>query len=349
VLDQRVGDGQDVRRRAVVLLHEEHLRVGIVAFEVEEVLDRRAAPRVHALVRVADHAHVAVLRGELVDQLVLSAVRVLVLVDQDVAEPLLVVLEHLGPLPEQQDGLGDEVVEVERSGRALALLVGEVHLRDGLLVEVAGEVVEVVCRENLVLRLADRGRHRPGRVALRVEIEIPKDRGEEALRVALVVDREAPRQAEVIVLGTQDPGAGRVEGQDPHPTRDALADQALDALGHLAGRLVRERDGQDGVRVHAPLADQERDPVRERARLPRACTGDDQDRALTVKDGLNLNGVQVLEERRGGRHRFNPRHAHRHPRWNPGDLRHSSSDGPDADARARGCHRAHAPAPAALR
>ena len=105
VLDQRVRDAQDVLRGAVVLLHQEDRRVGIVALEVQDVLDRRAAPRVHALVGVADDADVAVPRRQHVHQLVLRAVRVLVLVDQDVAEPLLVVLQDLRVQLEQLDGL----------------------------------------------------------------------------------------------------------------------------------------------------------------------------------------------------------------------------------------------------
>ena len=74
VLDQGVRDAQDVLRGAIVLLHKEHRRVGVVTFEVEDVLDGRATPRVDALVGVADDAHVAIPRGQQVHQLVLRAV-----------------------------------------------------------------------------------------------------------------------------------------------------------------------------------------------------------------------------------------------------------------------------------
>ena len=104
---------------AVVLLHQEDLGVGVVALEVQEVLDRRAAPRVDALVGVAHHADVPVLVRQQVHQLVLGPVRVLVLVDEDVPEPLLVVLEDRGVIAEQPNGLGDEVVEVQRPAPSL--------------------------------------------------------------------------------------------------------------------------------------------------------------------------------------------------------------------------------------
>jgi hypothetical protein len=50
------------------------------------------------LILVADDADVAVVGGEEEDELVLDAVRVLVLVDEDVAEAALVVLEDVGVL-----------------------------------------------------------------------------------------------------------------------------------------------------------------------------------------------------------------------------------------------------------
>ena len=96
MLDQGVGDGEDVRGGAVVLLHQEDLGVGVVALEVKEVLDRRSAPGVDALVGIAHHTDVPVLVRQQVHQLVLGPVRVLVLVDEDVPEPLLVVLEDRG-------------------------------------------------------------------------------------------------------------------------------------------------------------------------------------------------------------------------------------------------------------
>ena len=193
VLDQRVRDREDVRGGAVVLLHQEDLGVGVVALEVQEVLDRGPAPRVDALVGVAHDADVPVLLREQVDQLVLRAVRVLVLVHEDVAEPLLVVLEDRGVVAEQPDGLGDQVVEVERPGGELALLVLHVHVRDRLLVEVARHLRELGGRQDVVLRLADRRGHRPGRVPLEIQVQVLQDAREQALGVPLVVDREARR------------------------------------------------------------------------------------------------------------------------------------------------------------
>ena len=88
--DHRVGGREDARRRAVVLLELDHLGLRVVALELEDVADVGAAPRVDGLVVVAYDHQVAVTAREQVGDAVLRVVGVLVLVDADVAEPLLV-------------------------------------------------------------------------------------------------------------------------------------------------------------------------------------------------------------------------------------------------------------------
>ena len=190
----------------------------------------------------------------------------------------------------------DQVVEVERAGRVLAPLVLRVDPRDRLLVEVVGAPRVLVGVHHLVLRPADRRGHRLRREPLRIQVEVLQHPGDQPLGVAVVVDREARRDAQVVVLAPQDAGARRVEREDPHALGDAPADQALDAVGHLARRLVRERDRQDRAGVHAELADQVRDAVRQRARLPRAGAGHDEHGPLRMEDGLGLDVVQAFEQ-----------------------------------------------------
>ena len=89
---------------------------------------RRA--RRKALVGVAHYADVAVVLGEEHHQVVLHRVGVLVLVDEHVAEPLLVVVQHLGVDPEQLHGDRQQVIEVHRASGAQTGLVLGVDLRD---------------------------------------------------------------------------------------------------------------------------------------------------------------------------------------------------------------------------
>ena len=86
--DDDIRQIEDLRRRAIVLLEPHDRGVGKILVEVEDVADVGAAPSVDRLIVVADDADVAVLAAEELDQLVLRAIGVLVLVDEDVLEPV---------------------------------------------------------------------------------------------------------------------------------------------------------------------------------------------------------------------------------------------------------------------
>ena len=67
----------------------------------------------------------------------------------------------------------------------------------------------------------------------------------------------------------------------------------LDALLHLLRRLVRERDREDLVRLHADRGEQVGDAIGEDAGLARARAGDHEQRPLGRQHRLPLGGVQV--------------------------------------------------------
>jgi len=304
--DDRVGDVEDRLRRAVVLLQTDHLGVGIVALELKDVADVGAAPRVDGLVVVADHGQVAVLGGEEVGEAVLGVVRVLVLVDEDVAEGALVVTQALGDLLEELDGAHEQVVEVHGVHRHELLLVKVVDVGRDAGEAAARLLAEGGRVEQLVLGVRDLAGDGLGRVALRIVLERLEATADEAALVVGVVDRERAAVPETVGLAAQDAGAHRVEGADPHRARDA-ADEALDALLHLARGLVREGDGEDLVGARVAGGEQIRDAMREHTGLARAGPGEDEQRAVDVGHGRALRLVEAGEQaRHGGRKGFAP-------------------------------------------
>ncbi len=125
--DDGVRGIEDVLGRTVVLLEEDHLGGGEVLLELDDVAHSRSAEGVDRLVGVADDGELGTGRparavtGECPDEGVLGGVRVLILVDEDVAEPATVRVGDLGEGPEEVDGLSDEVVEVIGVGQAQTL------------------------------------------------------------------------------------------------------------------------------------------------------------------------------------------------------------------------------------
>ena len=124
----------------------------------------------------------------------------------------------------------------------------------------------------------------------------------EAHLVLVVVDRERRAVAEPLGLAAQDAAARGVEGEDPDRARGA-AEHRLEALAHLPRGLVREGDRENLVRLHLHVDDQVSDAIREDTRLPRARSGDDEQRSLGVQDRLALGLVEVCEGALGGRDR----------------------------------------------
>ena len=225
---------------------------------------------------------------------VLGVVRVLVLVDEDVAEGLLPLGAGLGEALEHVDREKEHVVEVDGVRGEEALLVEVVDLGDGLVVEARDAVGVLLRADERVLRARDLGVDAARREAFRVALELLEAALDEPDLVGLVVDREVGAVAEPLRLAAQDPSAGGVEGEDPEAAA-AAAEKAFEAFPHLPRRLVREGDGEDLVRLRADGVDQVRDAVGQHPRLAGAGAGDDEERAFGREHGLALRGVQVGE------------------------------------------------------
>ena len=262
VLDDGVGGSQDPVGRPVVLLERDDPRAGEVPLELHDVADVRSAKRVDRLVRISHCAHVSVLPAEELEQSVLGVVRVLVLVDEDVTECLPPLRERVREAFERLDGEHDQVVEVDRVRSVEPSLVQLVRLGDRLIPERGDTPRVLLGRDELVLRLRDLVVDPTWREPLRILPELFEARLRETDLVLVVVDREGRPVAEPFGFTPEDPAAGGVEREDPDRTRRP-SEHAREPLPHLAGGLVRERDGEDLVRLHAARADQMPDPIGE--------------------------------------------------------------------------------------
>ena len=226
---------------------------------------------------------------------VLRSVRVLVLVDQHVAEARLVLLPHVGVDLEQLHALEQEIVEVHRVHRVDLALVALVDV-GGRLLEVGAHMLAVgLGVEQDVLCVAYLALDRTRREALRVDVEVVDAALHETDRVLLVVDREAARVPELVAVRAEHAGAGGVEGHDPHRL-DPRSDQLRDPLAHLLRGLVGEGDREDLARRGPIRVDQVGDPMREHARLAAARAGEHEKRPVFVQHGLPLRVVQAFEE-----------------------------------------------------
>jgi len=128
----------------------------------------------------------------------------------------------------------------------------------------------------------------------------------QVLGVAAVHDREVRLHPQVACVDAQQPGGHRVEGTAPHPSarerRPAhfcrRTQERIDTAHHLAGCSAGEGEQQDAAGLGA-ARDEVGDAVGERGGLAGAGAGHDEQRAVAVRGGRALLGVEVGQQRVG--------------------------------------------------
>ncbi len=234
------------------------------------------------------------LAAEQLDQAVLGLVDVLVLVHQAIAKPFLVTGEKIGMGFEQSNRVEQEVVEIHGVVLAELGLVKGVHL-GRLLHEKAARLLSVrLDVDQLVLRGADEGMHRPGTHFLLVPFEVPKGFLDEGQLVVGVVNRETGFITEFFRVGLEEAQAKRVEGADEQVAARRGPHQAEDAVLHRAGRLVGEGDPQEVEGRDLVFLEQAAHAVRDDAGFSGARARENQGGAVAMQDGLPLFLVQFI-------------------------------------------------------
>ncbi len=302
--DGGVGDVEDFRRAAVIGFDLENLRAGITLGEFEDVREIRAAPGVDALGVVADHRDVVMARGQQVNQIALELVRVLVFVHEDELEAALVMFAHVGVVLKELEPEREQVVEIHRVGRALALGV-KVGQAGNFLIQIAVALVPVEqINELLVQQFADgfvrvdgEGENfiqhvRFGEMrAFGFDFGVGDAGLDQILGVVAVKNGEIAPVTERVGVGTEHAGADGMKGAAPKLAQ-LVAEQIGHAPHHFAGGLVGERQQQNPVGGDA-LLQQIGDAIGERARLARTRAGDDERRAGRRGDGGQLLRIQL--------------------------------------------------------
>ena len=193
----------------------------------------------------------------------------------------------------------DEVAEIDGIHLGQPRLVLLVDLGRLAVGELAGIVARhLVGRERAVLpALDDAGKH-AGRPFLVVDALGLQQLLDQPRLVVGVEDGEVALEPDQLGMAAQHAHADRMEGAEPHAVGRA-ADQAGDAVEHLARRLVGEGDGED-LRGPGAAGDQQvGDAGGEHARLAGAGAGQHQQRPALVGDGQALLRVQPFEMGRG--------------------------------------------------
>ena len=232
---------------AVILLQPNDPCVLVLLFKIQDILNVGPPETVDGLVIVTHHAEVPVSPGQQAGEEILQVVGVLILVHQHIPELFLVVVQHLRFLLQQRDGVVDDVIKVQRVGRAEFLLIGGVDLGDpGIFPIVCGFrlLAEYLRPLVAVLGGADGGENAADGEGLFVQILLLQNILDDPLGVIGIVDGEVLVKANAVNVPPQDADAGGVERGGPHIVGGG-AKTGRQPLLQFSRRLIGEGDGDD--------------------------------------------------------------------------------------------------------
>ncbi len=231
-------------------------------------------------------------RSQQLEQLVLHQVGILELIHQYMLKAAGVALAHLGVIHQQAHGFEQQVIEIDCVGIAQQHLIA--------LVDAPGDLVAVrlggkILRGDQVVLGGRDGSVNAGRaVEFFVQVQFADGALDQGLLVIAVHDDEVVVKGQVLCLAAQNARTIGMESAQPDALA-ALGKQVLQAVLHLAGGFVGERDRQDVVGLYAHCVDQVGDALGQDARFTGA--GSCQHQRLTQPggDGGTLLRVEKVE------------------------------------------------------
>ena len=293
VLDDGVGGGKDVAVRTVVLLQPDDVVATIVALEFAHVADLGTTEAVNRLVVVTDGKHLGAAAGQQLQPGVLQAVGVLELINQDMAEALLVVRAQ------RLVALQQLVAAQQQFGKITHALAVALRLVLGVDIDALLRVVVVHLglrgADALLLVGIDEMAQLARRVFLVVDIQVLQQALDHRQLVGGIEDLEALRQPDLAVVGPQQAVAQPVKGADPHAA-DVDRHQRRQPRCHFLGRLVGKCHRQHPVRPDLAGGNQPGNAGGQHPRLAAACTGKNQGVHGGQRHGLQLRRIEFGEE-----------------------------------------------------
>ncbi len=225
-------------------------------------------------------------------QVVLGGVGILVLVDHEIAEALLPGAADLRLVPQQAHGEEQDVVEVDGVEGLEGLLVAGVDPGREKPFGVAVADGELGGGDQAVLGIGDEPENPLEVATLSLRQQVANQVANQPHLIGTAVDGEVLFEAETFDVFPQNAQRQGVEGGDDQAFPGLAADHRRHPLAHFAGGLVGKGYGQDLLRRH-PLLQQEDDAAGDHPGFAGPGAGEQQQRPLGVAHGGLLRGVEI--------------------------------------------------------
>ncbi len=250
--DEAGGGCENMAGRAVIALEPDDLRAGKILAEAQDVIDIGAAPAIDRLIVVADAADIVPALGQELQPEILDRVRVLIFIDQHVAEAVLKFLQHIRIFAKEPQAFEQKIAEIGGVQNFQPLLIELIKLLPLAIAESRGFARRHMRRRQPAILP---GIDLIGEAARRPALFIDIFGGEHLLQqpdlIVGVENGEGGFEADKLGMTAQNLGRDRVERAEPGHAFAGRAGEQRNAVLHLARRLVGEGDGENLGRVGA--------------------------------------------------------------------------------------------------
>ena len=301
--NQGVGHRHDLRCRPIILHHQDRPDRRKFFGKIQNIPDAGASPGIDRLIRVADDEQVVMVGAQHLHQPVLQIIDILIFVNHDVFQPLLPLETNLGVDAEQMQYIIDQIIVVEPKTFFLLIKIApenDVVRFHGVEIFLAqpgqGQRNHVLVIGRIFEHLADFDhipRFGEGHVVQRQSAFLIDDL-QHRIDVGVVQHQKTFRVLQGMDVFLQNGHAKTVKRTDV--ARIAVAGETADALLHLVGGFVGERDAQDMGRQDAHLVDEIGKPVGQRPGLTRSRPRDHADIAFRCRYSLPLRFVETRQQ-----------------------------------------------------
>ena len=241
--NDRIRGGEDHLCRAIVLLQFDRPCLGIVLFKIHDIADIRAAPAIDGLIRVTYDTEVVMLLRQKFGEPVLRAVRVLILIHENISEPVLILFTDILMLLQKNHGNHQQIVKIQRVVFPQFLCIQMINIGNLLLKEIPCLLFKGTRSLQKILRIGNPVLYRGRRILLLIQIQFLDAVLDDGLGITGIIDNKIFLiEFRCFDFPAQEPRAKRVESAEPD-FLGAFANHAVHAIPHLRRSLVREGDG----------------------------------------------------------------------------------------------------------
>ena len=300
LLNQGIGRPDDIPGGPVVLLKAEEPALRIILAEIQDVLDFRSPERIDGLRVVTDHTDVPVPLAEFLQNEVLGEVGVLVLVHENVVEPVCNGGQRVREILEQNVHVQENVIEIHHAGSLAFLRIFRVDIAYfrlfgmGVVDDCLGICLVGGRSDQIVLG----HRYAPENILRLIDLVVQMHLLEAGLdgadRVAGVVDREGGRVSEPVRELPEEPYEDGMEGAHVQAAGLPFPYHGGDSLLHFGSGLLGESQCKNAVRL-ASLLKKICNPARQHPGLSRPGSRHYQYRTFRLAYSRSLLLVQPLK------------------------------------------------------